>query len=250
MPNKRTSIILNYLKEKKYMRLKDICALFPEYNEMTIRRDLIFLENNGYIVRTHGGAEIREENIVESFSYNNRSLSMIQEKRQIGVKASLLLKEKILIFLDAGTTNLEFAKIMPDMPLFVVTNCPIICVELAKKEKVDVIMVGGMLSKSAISISGTEFMKSLNAIVNIAFLGSAGFSLENGFSDSHMSETEFKKYIVSSSEKTIILMDHSKIGKDRRFAFAKLEDVDGIICDKPFDEKVTEKLIENNVTMF
>ena len=248
MSNRRTSIILNYLKEETTMKFKDICALFPDYNEMTIRRDLILLEKNGYIIRTHGGARIKEEGMSEMLSYSNRRATMIEEKRQIAVKASQLLKEKILIFLDASTTNFEFAKIMPDITLFVATNCPFICIELAKKKNIDVIMVGGMLNKSAVSVSGKEFMRFLDANINIAFMGTAGFTMEHGFSDAHISESEFKKYIVSAAEKTVILMDHSKIGEDMQFVFAKLSDIDEIISDKPFEEQIIEELRNNNIT--
>ena len=249
MPNKRSSIILNCLKQNKSMRLRELCSLFPEYNEMTIRRDLIFLEKHGHIKRTHGGAEICEDGMPEVFSYSNRSMSMIEEKRQIAAKASLILEEKTLIYLDASTTNLEFVRIMPDIPLFVTTNCPIICIELSKKKNIDVIMIGGMLNKSAMSISGTEYMRFLDANINTAFMGAAGFTAENGFSDSHMSEAEFKKYIISSANKSVMLIDHSKVGKDRQFIFAKLSDIDIVISDKQFEENVANVFEKYNVAV-
>jgi len=243
MANKRSSLILNYLKQKQSAKFGELCALFPEYNQMTIRRDLILLEKNGYIIRTHGGARICENTMAETFNYSNRSVFALDEKRQIAIKASLLLEENMLIYLDAGTTNLEFAKIMPDIPLFVITNGPTLCQELAKKQNIDVMLTGGMLNKSVVTVSGPIAIRSLLDVnIDIAFMGAAGFTVENGFTNANSNECELKRHVIAIANQTVMMIDHSKIGKTRQFKFASLSDIDIIISDLPLDGSLCEQL--------
>jgi len=248
MSNKRASIILNYLKQENSVKFRDICDLFPEYNEMTIRRDLILLEKNGYITRSHGRVQICPDSMAESFYYSNRSVSALEEKRLIAIKASLLLNENSSIYLDASTTNLEFVKIMPDIPLFIITNDPLICFELSKKRNVEVMITGGLLNKSVVSVSGPVSIESLsNVNIDMAFIGAAGFTIENGFSNAHSSECELKRHIISMAKKVIMMIDSSKVGKVRQFTFAQISDIDMIICNKPLEKSISDKLKRHKV---
>ena len=152
------------------------------------------------------------------------------------------------IYLDAGTTNLEFSKIMPDIPLSVITNMPSICLELSNKKHIDVILTGGTFNKSVLSVSGPMAIQSLHDVnIDIAFMGAAGFTVENGFSNALINECALKRQAISCANTVVMLIDSSKVGKVRQFTFAKLAEVDIIICEKPFDDATKEALAQYDV---
>jgi len=137
MADKRTTLILNYIKQNKRATLQELCELFPSYSTMTIRRDLILLEKNGYIRRFHGGAELCGDAMADLYNYQQRKASALKEKQYIAMRAAELLEESSSIYIDAGTTMLEMVKILPDMPLFITTNDPFVLFEGLKKRSLN-----------------------------------------------------------------------------------------------------------------
>ena len=239
MSEKRMSIILNYMKSKNDVTLSELCTLFPDFNKMTLRRDLITLEKNGYVRRVRGGAVLSENSLTEYFNYSIRSTANIEEKRYIAVRAAEQLYESSSVYFDAGTTVLELARMLRDIPLFITTNMPTISVELLKSKNIDVFLTGGSLNKSVVSLSGPIALATLDSInIDTAFIGAAGFSLEHGFSNALYNECELKKKAIAAAGKTIVLIDGTKVGKSLPFTFAALADVDTIITDKPLPARL------------
>ena len=234
MAEKRISIILSHIKNKKEVTLRELCTLFPEYNEMTLRRDLITLEKNGYVRRTRGGAVLCEDSLTEYYNYSMRSTSAIEQKRYIAVRAARLLRESSSVYFDAGTTVLELARILPDIPLFVTTNMPTISMELLKSRNIDVFLTGGSLNKAVVSLSGPIALGALEKInIDTAFLGAAGFSLEHGFTNALYNECELKKMAIRTAKTKVLLLDSGKIGKSLPFTFATLDDINVLVTDRP-----------------
>ena len=250
MGEKRVSIILNYIKHKNEVKLKELCSLFPDYNEMTLRRDLILLEKNGYIKRTRGGAMLCKDSLTEYFNYNQRSISSIEQKRYIAVRAAALLEERASVYFDAGTTTLELAKILPDFPLFVTTNGPTIALELLKRDNIEVILTGGSLNKSVISVSGPIALDALDRVnIDTAFIGAAGFSAEYGFTNALYNECELKKKAIASAKKIIVLMDSSKMNKCLPYTFARLSQIHTLITDKPLPKDLEKATADAGINV-
>jgi DeoR/GlpR family transcriptional regulator of sugar metabolism len=250
MVTNRPNIVLNYIRQKKEVKLRELCALYPDYNQMTLRRDLNLLESNGYIKRVRGGAILCEDSLTEFFTYNSRSISAIEQKRYIAVRAVELLEEKTSVYLDASTTISELAKIIPNIPLFVITNDPTTCFEVQRNENIDIVLTGGTLNKSVISLSGPIALDALdNVNIDTAFIGAAGFSLEHGFTNALYNECELKKKAIKSAIKTIVLIDSSKIGKSLPYTFANLSNIDIIVTDKPLPENIEKEVLAAGIKL-
>lgn len=248
MYQKRFDTLLNYIKNKKEVRLKELKTLFPEYNEMTIRRDLIELEKNGYIIRTHGGARINEELLSPKFSHDKRIITQQAEKQRIGEYALEYLKEHSSIYLDSSSTVLQMVKLFPDIPVFVLTNSPVFLSILSTKRNVEVALTGGTLNKQVFSLSGPIALYSLEKInIDIAFFGAAGFSETYGFTNALYNECELKKKVFSVAKESIMLIDSSKEGKVLPYTFAEYKDIDTLITDKELPPSQLECLLNNNV---
>lgn len=249
MHNERRQIINKCIQKKGEVKIKELEEMFPDVSSMTLRRDLNHLEEEGYIVRTWGGAksikhlsEHREEN------YSSRETENINAKVKIAKKAVKLIDTGRSIFLDSGTTVMCLAEIIPDKSYSIITSGPNIGMEIIKKHNPSITLIGGQLSRNNISISGPnslDFIKGIN--VDIAFLAASGFSLESGFTCGDFNECELKKHIINKARKVIMLMDLSKIDKNLPFTFATLKDIDVLITENQPAEEIIKVAEENGV---
>lgn len=238
---KRANIIYGYIKQNKTVTLRELCSLFPDYNEMTIRRDLNLLAKNGYIRRTRGGAVLCEDVLPSDFEHNTRSESAQAQKSKIAKLAAEFVVESSSVYFDSGTTVQELAKILPDKPLFVTTNGVETVNLLRQKEKIEVVLTGGTLNKSVTSMSGPIALGALEQInIDTAFMGAAGFSAEHGFTNALVNECELKRKAVSCAKHVVMLIDSTKCGRTLPYTFCMPENVDVIVTDNPLPAELDE----------
>lgn len=248
MIEKRMNVILGCISQKKQVTLKELHALYPDYNEMTIRRDLIMLEKNGYIERVRGGARIKDDTLPSHFRHQERNCANIAEKRKIALNALKLIVPSMSIYLDASTTSYELAKILPNICLFVTTNDPLIALELQSRDKIEIILTGGSLNKSVTSVSGPLSMYALDRInIDMAFIGAAGVDAKCGFSNALHNECELKRKVISNAKKTVLLVDSSKFDKALPYSFATFSAINMMISDRAPSAPILAALEANGV---
>src|SRR5512135_1910116 len=105
IPAQRRDRIQEYLAVKRIARTADLCDLL-EASEATVRRDLEWLEQEGYLERTHGGAILSQRMILEP-GYQQRAQIYTEEKRSIGALAASLIQKDDVVFLNSATTTTE-----------------------------------------------------------------------------------------------------------------------------------------------
>lgn len=236
MYTKRQSRILQVLEEKGEVQLQQLRSIFPDVSVMTLRRDLISLENEGRLIRTHGGAvSVKKLSSIkgEEDAYSIREAENVEAKMKIAEKAVSMVERGRSIYFDAGTTVMCLAKILPDDSFFIVTSAANIALELVKKLRLSVVTLGGQINRYTLSASGPDAVSMLENInIDIAFMAASGFSIDNGFTVANIYECELKRKVVKKAKKVIMLMDTSKINKDLAFTYATLEDIDLWICEK------------------
>ena len=149
----RKDQILGLIQQKGRVTVDELIKGF-KVSGATIRRDLEFLERQGLITRAHGGA-ISKSRVSLEPNYFEEKQKFLEEKRRIGKKASKLVEEGEVIFLETSTTILEIAKnIKNKTNLTVVTNSLDIAQELHQAEGIDLIMTGGNLRKRIHALMG------------------------------------------------------------------------------------------------
>ena len=112
--------------------------------------------------------------------------------------------------------------------------------ELIKKNQPIVNIVGGMLNRDNISVSGNQALRQIGDInIDIAFIVPSGISAQNGLTSGNYSECELKKLVVQKARKVVILMDSSKLDKILPYTFADISDVNTIITDKALPDDMT-----------
>ncbi|WHH61533.1 DeoR/GlpR family DNA-binding transcription regulator [Petroclostridium sp. X23] len=237
MNNERQQQILEMLEQKGEVQLQQLKDFFPEVSVMTLRRDLISLENEGYLIRTHGGAVSAKKVAAitgEEDEYSRRAAEHIEAKLKIAEKAVPLVERGRSIYFDAGSTIMCLAKLIPDESFSIVTSGANIALELLKKQNCTVITLGGHVNPNTLSVSGPNAVSYLDSInIDIAFMSASGLSPESGLTVSNVYECEVKKKVVRRAKKVVILLDSRKINKNMTFTYANLEDIDVLVCERP-----------------
>ncbi|NOY75236.1 MAG: DeoR/GlpR transcriptional regulator [Kiritimatiellaeota bacterium] len=197
----------------------------------TVRRDLISLEKRGKVRRVHGGA-VRtgapdtEPLFTEKLSRNRDVKSKIAEA------ALSLIEDDDVIYLDGGSTILELAKLLgARQGLTIVTNSIMTVVELFETEH-KLILVGGEFRKLSRTVVGPMTADTIDKLhIDKAFIGTIGFSFEEGISTTDSSEAFTKERVMRRSGKVVLLVDASKMGVPSFARSGSLEDIDIIVTD-------------------
>jgi DeoR/GlpR family transcriptional regulator of sugar metabolism len=249
--NDRQHQILQLIEQKGEIQLQQLKEIFPEVSTMTLRRDLISLENEGYLIRTYGGAVSAKKLYAatgEEDAYSRRAAENVEAKSRIAEKAVSLVEKGRSIYFDAGSTLMCLTKILPDDNFSIVTSGTNIALELVKKLNTSVVGLGGTLNRNTLSMSGPNAISFLDTInIDIAFMSASGFSVDSGYTVSNIYEGELKRKVVKKAKKVIMLMDTSKINKNMVFTYAKLEDIDIWVCEKQLPKEVEAEAKKFNV---
>ena len=201
---------------------------------MTLRRDIEYFESQGECIKVRGGARSMKfitTSLEESFNLRLHANSAAKEA--IAACAAEMIEPGRSIFLDSGTTVLKLVNAINDERLTITTSGPNVALELLKKNMPIVNIVGGMINRDNISVSGTQAIRYMEDInIDIAFLTPSGLTVENGFTCGNYSEGEFKQLIIKKARRVVLLMDSSKIDKSLPYTFADIGDVDAIITNR------------------
>ena len=184
----------------------------------TVRRDLVELEQQGRLRRTHGGAVPREPLLYEPFRYNSGFHEQIDrklaEKRRIGLAAAALIQPGEMISLTAGTTTTQVTRsLRPGANVTVITNTVNVAMELSHRDDVRVFVTGGFLTGSWFSVVGPATAQALSQFfVDKLFIGVNGIDAEKGLTSLHPEEAAVIQVMVRQAKQRIVVADHTKLG--------------------------------------
>lgn len=247
----RQNKIRGMLIVKDFVTLSEFCEALNS-SEATIRNDLRYLEGNGLIKRTYGGA-LATGNTAFNSNINMRSAAHKSEKEVIAnyVTKNILSSGQTIV-LDTGTTAIEIAQkiIESDLELTVLTNSFAAASILSKSERIKFYLAGGSydpLTASFYDESAQKFFETMHA--DVFFLSVNGISKEIGLTVSGNYNTTMKKLMIKSSDKCIVTADHSKLNKAGLKVVCGFEDIDMIITDDNADKKTVNQLIELGINV-
>lgn len=242
----RKAKILEILNTSYRIEVNDLTEEL-QVSESTIRRDLQDLEQAGLLKRTHGGA-VKLENTSFEPTMDEKELTNIEEKIEIGKRAASFIQDNDTVILDAGTTTLQIAKNIQAKNVTVLTNSMLIALELLNNREVEVIIAGGHARREIVSIVGPITDKIIRSFrVDKAFVGTNGITIEDGCTTPNVDEAYTKSIMIQSAKETYIVADHSKFGKVSFARIAELDEIDGIITDKGIEQNILEKYQSKNI---
>lgn len=230
----RRRAILAYLRAHGRATVEELNELFPDTSAMTIRRDLDYLDQAGEVIRVHGGAMLNPARGIQEAQYGIREVENRDAKIRIAELTLSLLRDTRTIYIDAGTTCMEFARRLGDGELLVTTSGANIAAELAGRNPgMSVTMLGGSLSPRSLAVSGSQSIAQLAHMnIDTAVMCTSGYSPDAGFSNGHIGESELKRAVIAKARRVIMLADMAKFGRTLPYTFAMPSEVDVLVCDR------------------
>jgi DeoR/GlpR family transcriptional regulator of sugar metabolism len=229
------------LKKERNISVASLSSIF-KVSEVTIRKDLEKLEAEGLLTRSHGGALINDDLILESTLLAKED-KFIHEKVAIASEAAKLITDNMTIALNAGTTTIHIAKKIKNRKnLNVVTNALNIAWELMDAPGVNIFLTGGFLKQNSYALVGNMVNLTLQGIfVDMAFIGVKGVSIKHGLTTSIVEEALVNQAMINVANKVAVVADHSKFDTVTFSLISTIDEIDMLITDDkaPVDQLQT-----------
>lgn len=217
-------------------------------SEVTIRKDLSYLEQQKKLYRTHGSAILISPYISDRH-VNEKEKRNVAEKRAIGAFAVSLIAQDDSIIIASGTTVTFLAReINPAEHLTAITASVPVTQILSQCPDVDVIQLGGITRSSSVSVVGPfaeQMLRSFNC--SKLFIGVDGIDTEFGLTTTNMLEASLNGAMIDAAQKVIVLADSSKFGRRGFSKICDLESVDRIITDSGVQSVYLDRLRERGI---
>jgi DeoR/GlpR family transcriptional regulator of sugar metabolism len=243
----RHGAILDHLLRRPRLRLSSLQSRL-KISRSTLRRDLMELEGLGKVVRLRGHV-VHADHLKGEPTYDLRRSRQTTQKRLIGQLAAKLIPLNASVFIDAGTTTMEAARLLLDRAdLRIFTNSlRIVRRAIASEAVASVVCIGGAIkpvSEALVGSPAIQWMQQLN--FDIAIIGASGLN-PDGASTTELSEADVKRQAIARAAKVILLADLSKWNAPSTVQFADWADVDALITESTVPQDLRRVLSQNRV---
>jgi DeoR/GlpR family transcriptional regulator of sugar metabolism len=208
-------------------------------SDMTVRRDLELLHNQGLIEKVHGGATAVPISALFEPGFAAKSSLQQPEKEAIADAAVGLVAPGTAIGISAGTTTYALARRLVDVPnLTIVTNSVPVADVLYRAARSDqtIILTGGVRTPSD-ALVGPFAVAALRTIhLDQVFMGVHGMDPRSGFTTPNVLEADTDRALIAAGRRLIVLADASKWGVIGISSIARFEEADTLVTDSSLDE--------------
>ena len=250
LKRERQSIILEKLQKDRQVTVAGLSDALG-VSEVTIRRDLREMDEQGTVQRAHGGAIAAtpappEPPVVQRITQSETC------KACIGRAAASLVSDGESVFIGSGSTTAYVARSLVDRKnLTVVTNAVTVATELAGAPDVTVVVTGGMMRASELSLVGHITEQALREVrVDKVILGMQAISLEAGMTNDYLPEVMTDRTIIEMAPELIVVADHSKFGNVAAAFVAPLDRVTTLVTDAAADPQVLARFEELGIRIY
>ncbi|WP_338876577.1 DeoR/GlpR family DNA-binding transcription regulator [Spirosoma sp. SC4-14] len=232
LKDERKELIIKQVSLHTRMSLTDLAAVL-NVSEDTVRRDINDLSDEGKLIKIRGGAMSKayhhSSQLQETYAH--------QSKIAIAEKALTLLHDGMLILMGGGTTIREFIKMIPaDLKATFITVNPLTAVELLDKPNLEIIMIGGQISRySQMSVGGEVYQRLSELKVDLCIMGTNAIDPKEGLTDSDWETVQAKKAMIRAAQKVAVLAISEKMNSVMRMKVADLQQIDYLITELPTD---------------
>ncbi len=233
LAEQRQQVILEEIRRLGAVRVSELTGMLA-VSDMTIRRDLDALAASGLVDKVHGGATAAERLSTDEPGFEAKSDRQIREKEAIAQEASKLVEPGQAIGLTGGTTTWRLAHHLVDVPhLTVVTNSIEVAnvFHHARRPDLTVVLTGGVRTPSD-ALVGPVAMTTLRSLhLDLVFVGVHGMAEDAGFTTPNLLEAEADQAFIESSERIVVVADHTKWGVRGLSRIAALDAADALVTD-------------------
>ncbi|MDF1898034.1 DeoR/GlpR family DNA-binding transcription regulator [Mycolicibacterium smegmatis] len=235
--------VLSLLRERGEVTSQVLCTEL-KISAATLRRDLSELEEQGLLVRTHGGARAVDPSDSE-IPVRLRDHRMVAIKRRIAQHAAALVPPgQQAVALTGGITTGEVARALRGRPqITIVTNSLTIAADCAVDAHMKVIMTGGVVRSKSLEAVGPMSEHAFQVItVGTAVLGADGMSAGIGATTFDEGEARTAIAMASNAQRVVVAVDGSKIGKVTLAKMVPLDQIDHLVTDSTADRAELDRI--------
>jgi DeoR family transcriptional regulator, aga operon transcriptional repressor len=236
----RRQRILDLVTAQGFCTIGELSAAL-EVSEMTVRRDVERLSREERLRRVHGGVTVLSNEAMHPNDFTARATVMREEKRAIAAAALAFISPGATICVDAGTTTLELARLLPeDHRLTVATHSVPAMTTLLPKNGVLVFGLGGELHPETQDFAGPITVAAIRELrIATLFLAAGGLSARGVYCASDH-EALVKRALIEASDRVILLADSSKFRSSAMVRVCTLESVHhAVVGDGIRDEDIS-----------
>jgi len=247
LPDDRRREIVQKVRSTSFLSIVDLSHEFG-VSEMTIRRDLDWLEHMGRVRRVRGGAVIPDDQLQE-LSYAEKQLAGVERKSAVARRAAEMINPGDAVLLTTGTTIRLIAQHIKTVDrLIVVTNGVDIAYELAPCQSIRTTLIGGDVRRSY-AIVGLGAEKDLAGIhyVNKLFMGVDGISSLHGLTTHHPMEARLYSQMMSIADEVIVVADSSKVGRSTFSFISDISSANLLVTNADADPEECQRLRDSGL---
>lgn len=224
--------ILSLINSRKSVSLAELEELLNTAR-ITIQRDLIELENTKLIRRFHGGA-MSNEYSRDFYNYEQKKSVHVAAKKKIAEKANRLLQTNQAVCLDASSTVYYLSETLLPVDITVLACSIDVFRNVSGREDIQAVLAGGRLNGKTGLMYGPEMISVIRKFhFDCAFISAEAFVPGRGFFDPHEDAVEVKRALIESSDKTIVMIDSSKVVSGAGICVCESDEVDIVVTDDP-----------------
>lgn len=240
LKNQRHTEIIEILTKQGFAGVAELGEkLFA--SQPTIRRDLAYLEKQGYVVRNHGGAVLAngKANTPIPFRRGTRT----KEKKNICRLAATLIRPDRLIFIDASTTAFFLSDHIDKADnVTVVTNGLPLCSTLGANG-VRTFSTGGRVFHESEALIGSQAERTVTEYnADIMFFSASSFDLDGMITDYCEEENDLRRIMRAHAKEAVFLCDSGKFGTRSAFSFFDIGEIDYLVTDCAPDTDTVKRL--------
>jgi len=222
--------ILKELQSQGRIYVKDVARQFG-VTEVTVRRDLSYLQGSGLLKKTYGGAVLVGPEVRESVRYRQTRKS--GAKRIIGRLASELVVDGDIIYLEAGSTCYEIIPYLARRKgLTIIVNSLHLMRRLGELAGHKIILIGGRYRPERMDTVGPGAENAISQLGGFkAFTGADDIAIDAGISGADVVTVGFARIVLQRAAEVVFVGDHTKFDKPALYKIADIDQLDYIVTD-------------------
>jgi DeoR/GlpR family transcriptional regulator of sugar metabolism len=247
LKEERQELILQATQDHGHVTVGELsCSL--DVSEVTVRRDLRELAAQGLLHRAHGGA-VRATPASPEAPVVQRMGEQDACKARIGREAAALVSDGESVFIGSGSTTVYVARnLVERKELTVVTNALNVAAEFATAGGVTVVVTGGMMRASELSLVGHITEQALREVrVDRVIMGMWAIDLEGGMTNDYLPEVMTDRTIIEMAAELVLVADHTKFGKVAAAYVAPVERITTLVTDAQTNQMILTRLQQMGV---
>lgn len=242
----RREKIKTLLLEKKSITVDELSDRF-RISEQTIRRDLQWLEEDGFLKRTYGGAVLREK--VISTTHNSVLQQLFTEsKRRMAKKAAETIEQNDCVFIDNSTTAQYICPEIVDKRITVLSNSINVLSYLSEYKSISLIAIGGNFLYEKRCFVGKTALESLSRYyVDKAFISCNSLSMEKGLSDGSEDTADIRRRVINNAKMVTLMADATKLDRVSFVYIGGFDKVNHLVVDHQLSQEWRQFCQQHNI---